>query len=176
MNRMTFMPFLRQAAATAAALLSVFALTGASPAKAATSSFEMWDGGTYGTADNRCATPSGGGTANGTIVTAWTCNVYNTSQWWHFVTTSYGKFIVNDNSSKCLTPSGGGTAAGTVLTLWTCDPNKAEISQKWGLDGGGSVENLHSGQAMGSWSGYEPPSPGEYLVLADYGDWEPYYG
>lgn len=168
------MPFLRQAATTAAALLSVFALTGASPAKATTSSTfrledpyiptDQWDHGL-----STCATPSGGRTANGTIVTAWDCNG-DKSQNWHFETTSYGKFLVNNNSGRCLTPSGGGTAAGTVLTLWTCDPNKAEISQKWGQTAasGGPVVNLHSDKIMGTPGPYAP-SNGTYLILGGNG-------
>jgi Ricin-type beta-trefoil lectin domain len=162
------MPFLRQAAATAATLLSVFALTGVSPAKANTSeSFRLWDN--YiptGPSDPNgalCATPSGGNTANGTIVTGWYCNG-DASQWWHYEETSYGNFLVNDKSHRCLTPSGGGTAAGTVLTLWTCDPNKAEISQKWGQAGNGAMLNLHSDREMAT-KEYSNGSPGEPIVL-----------
>ncbi|MFD5883430.1 RICIN domain-containing protein [Streptomyces yangpuensis] len=63
-----------------------------------------------------CATPKGGSTANGTIVTTWDCNGSNLQQW-----TWDGPYIKHVASGKCLTPSGdAGGYNGTVLTLWTC--------------------------------------------------------
>ena len=88
-----------------------------------------------------CVTPYGGGTANGTRLVQWRCNG-DWSQDWHYVTTDYGKLIVNNKSGRCITPFGGSANNGTYLTLWTCD--SLEISQKWGLGNYGYLKNLHS--------------------------------
>lgn len=40
---------------------------------------------------------------------------------------------------------------GTYLTLWACDSN--EISQRWGTDNNGSLDNLHTGKYMTPYGG-----------------------
>lgn len=70
-----------------------------------------------------CATPYGGGTANGTLVTQWSCNG-DAAQNWYWS----GSEIVNDQSGRCLTPYGGSLGNGTYLTLWDCNGSP---SQQW---------------------------------------------
>ncbi|MFC9154637.1 RICIN domain-containing protein [Streptomyces bauhiniae] len=79
-----------------------------------------------------CATPKGNGTANGTIVTSWTCTGSNLQQW------SYdGTYIKHVKSGKCLTPSGNASGTnGAVLTLWTCTNDSSQRFTS--IDGVGS--------------------------------------
>ncbi|WP_330335842.1 RICIN domain-containing protein [Streptomyces sp. NBC_00557] len=74
-----------------------------------------------------CATPQGNSTANGTIVTTWSCTGSSLQRW------SYdGTYIKNIASGKCLTPSGNHSGTnGTVLTLWTCTN---DTSQRFVID------------------------------------------
>ncbi|WP_030855677.1 RICIN domain-containing protein [Streptomyces griseus] len=79
----------------------------------------------YGSLDkNVCATPKGNGTANGTIITTWSCTGSDLQKWrWN------GNSIVHSVSGKCLTPQGDDSNRnGAVLTLWTCSD---AISQAW---------------------------------------------
>ncbi|MFB7383438.1 RICIN domain-containing protein [Kitasatospora purpeofusca] len=65
-----------------------------------------------------CATPQGNSTANGTVVTTWSCTGSDLQQW----TYRGGGWIYHEASGKCLTPRGNASAEnGAVLTLWTCD-------------------------------------------------------
>ncbi|MFJ5078399.1 RICIN domain-containing protein [Streptomyces sp. NPDC088553] len=65
----------------------------------------------------KCATPLGGDTTNGTILTIWDCTG-----------SSLQKFVWQSDyrvrhvaSGKCITPKGGASRQnGTVLTLWSC--------------------------------------------------------
>ncbi|MGA5069337.1 RICIN domain-containing protein [Streptomyces exfoliatus] len=67
-----------------------------------------------------CATPQGNSTANGTIVTTWSCTGSNLQQWYWAGPES--QFLIHQASGKCLTPQGNASEVnGTVLTLWTCD-------------------------------------------------------
>ncbi|MGW7056021.1 RICIN domain-containing protein [Streptomyces sp. NPDC054888] len=64
-----------------------------------------------------CATPQGNSTANGTIVTTWSCTGHDLQQW-----TYRSGWIYHEVSGKCLTPQGNASSTnGAVLTLWTCD-------------------------------------------------------
>ncbi|WP_371129926.1 RICIN domain-containing protein [Streptomyces sp. 2231.1] len=64
---------------------------------------------------NFCATPEGNSTANGTVITLWTCNGNDLQMfYWR------GDALVHGASGKCLTPRGNSLSNGTVLTLWTC--------------------------------------------------------
>ncbi len=100
----------------------------------------------------RCATPQGGATANGTIITTWECNG-DYSQRWAYTSDGHLK---NLKSGKCLTPSGGNSGTnGTVLTLWTCNDDVSQrfinnileytLSTQYGgkciTNYGGSIEN-----------------------------------
>lgn len=77
---------------------------------------------------NKCATPSGGQTANYTQITLWTCNG-DSSQNWHTTFVNGGYEVVNDDSGRCLTPYGGGSANGTDLVLFDCNGSTGQI---WG--------------------------------------------
>lgn len=143
---------MRKVFATLTALVALFAghLATAAPAGAA----QVWN------PNNICATPKGGSTANGTIVTAWTCSPGNASQQWDWV----GSSIVHRASGKCLTPSGGSGANGTVLTLWTCN---GDLSQGWAQTQKDRdfywVSNLNGGGCITPYGG--SLSDGAYLTL-----------
>lgn len=103
---------IRKASSALFALLAMigFGLLAAGPAQAAGTSV-LWN------TENKCATPEGNRTANGTVVTVWSCTGSNLQKWhWD------GALLVHDVSGKCLTPRGNDSATnGTVLTLWDCD-------------------------------------------------------
>ncbi|MEU8530902.1 ricin-type beta-trefoil lectin domain protein [Streptomyces sp. NPDC048629] len=106
-----------------------------------------------------CATPKGGSTVNGTIITVWTCNGSALQEWdWN------GSAIVHRASHKCLTPSGGSGANGTVLTLWTCN---GDLSQGWAVtpkDVGYSwISSLNGGGCITPYGG--SLANGAYLTL-----------
>ncbi|MFF3343229.1 RICIN domain-containing protein [Streptomyces flavidovirens] len=70
-----------------------------------------------------CATPYGMSTANGTIITTWSCTGHDLQQW----TYRSGGYIVHEASGKCLTPQGNASGSnGAVLTLWTCTQHTSQ--------------------------------------------------
>lgn len=77
--------------------------------------------------ENKCATPEGNSTANGTVVTVWSCTGHSLQKWhWE------GALLVHDASGKCLTPRGNASGTnGAVLTLWTCNPNTWPSPQRF---------------------------------------------
>lgn len=79
----------------------------------------------------KCATPKGNSTANGTIITLWTCTGDELQKWDHD-----GYQIVHKASGKCLTPQGDAyDTNGAVLTLWPCDNSGNNRSQQfWSSD------------------------------------------
>ncbi|MER5965667.1 RICIN domain-containing protein [Streptomyces sp. NPDC002057] len=109
------------------ALIALMTLVGvsflaASPAQAAGNT-KLWNMGS-------CATPEGNSTANGAVVTVWTCTG-SPLQKWHW----NGMFLVHDASGKCLTPRGNASGTnGAVLTLWTCDFNSLSSPQRFDED------------------------------------------
>ncbi|MFE6039384.1 RICIN domain-containing protein [Streptomyces sp. NPDC056452] len=69
-----------------------------------------------------CATPEGNSTANGAIITQWSCTGSDLQQWMQ----RSDNRIVHKSSGKCLTPSGDASGTnGAVLTLWTCNSSAA---------------------------------------------------
>ncbi|MFC9269043.1 RICIN domain-containing protein [Streptomyces zhihengii] len=90
-----------------------------------------------------CATPKGNSTANGTIITTWTCTGSALQDWyWN------GYDIVHSVSGKCLTPQGDASGKnGAVLTLWTCT---GALSQGWINDrnAGARIFTLNGGKCI----------------------------
>ncbi|MCX4610156.1 RICIN domain-containing protein [Streptomyces mirabilis] len=107
-------------------------------------------------AHNLCATPKGGSTANGTIVTTWSCTGSSLQRW------SYSNgYLKNLTSGKCLTPSGGQSGTdGTVLTLWTCTNDS---SQAFVADNNGSMYTMYGGKCITNKG--DSMSDGVYLTL-----------
>ncbi|MCB5170347.1 ricin-type beta-trefoil lectin domain protein [Streptomyces bambusae] len=90
----------------------------------------------YPSQPGKCATPLGNSTANGTVITLWTCNGHYLQQWhWN------GDKIVHMTSGKCLTPRGDSYTNGTVLTLWPCT---GADSQDWIESEAGPLPRLHA--------------------------------
>ncbi|MEV6552877.1 RICIN domain-containing protein [Streptomyces sp. NPDC051597] len=101
----------RRAAATVAAIFAVL-FVASTPAQADAAGYPLANS---ASPSNFCATPEGNNTANGTVITLWTCNGNDLQMFrWR------GDALVHSASGKCLTPRGNSTANGTVLTLWTC--------------------------------------------------------
>jgi predicted alpha-1,6-mannanase (GH76 family) len=70
-----------------------------------------------------CATVTGGGTSNGTLIEWEPCTSGNGAQVW--VPQSDGA-LLNSQSGKCLDDPGSSTTAGTQLQLYTCDGTGAQ--------------------------------------------------
>ncbi|MFJ6352426.1 RICIN domain-containing protein [Streptomyces sp. NPDC092046] len=67
-----------------------------------------------------CATPLGNATANGTVVTVWSCTGSPVQRWQY---DPVNRLLVHRASGRCLTPkANGANVDGAVLTLWTCNP------------------------------------------------------
>jgi hypothetical protein len=77
---------------------------------------------------NKCATLSGGKTANYTQVTLWTCDG-DKYQNWHTAFANGGYEVINNESGRCLTPYGGLGKDGTDLVLFDCNGSTGQI---WG--------------------------------------------
>lgn len=103
-----------------------------------------------------CATPKGGSTANGTIVTTWDCNGSSIQRWSYI-----NGYLKNLTSGKCLTPSGGNSGTnGTELTLWTCNNDS---SQRFVEDNDGSMYTQYGGKCITNKGG--SMTRGVYLTL-----------
>ncbi|MEU1425385.1 ricin-type beta-trefoil lectin domain protein [Kitasatospora sp. NPDC005751] len=116
---------IRKFLTTLFALVSVigFSSLAVSPAQAVGSSV-LWN------TENKCATPEGNGTSNGTVVTVWSCTGSDLQKW-HWS----GNLLVHDVSGKCMTPQGNASGTnGAVLTLWTCDPYASVNPQRFYYD------------------------------------------
>lgn len=92
----------------------------------AAQSWALWDDGTLRVAGG-CATASGGGTANGTLIVLEPCSPGDASQVWR---AGAHWSLVNPGSGKCLDDTGGSTTNGTQMELLTCN---AALSQEWRL-------------------------------------------
>ncbi|MFI8522484.1 RICIN domain-containing protein [Streptomyces sp. NPDC085481] len=114
-----------------------------------------------------CATPQGNATANGTVVTVWSCTGSNIQRWMYDATNG---FLVHQASGKCLTPKANGADVdGAVLTLWTCNP--ASDVQKFAPDAAGALANpygkaitpkadsLTNGTVLTLWTKATGPTP-----------------
>ncbi|MFD7908232.1 RICIN domain-containing protein [Kitasatospora sp. NPDC059722] len=137
------------------ALFALVAMIGftslaASPAQAVGSSV-LWN------TENKCATPEGNSTDNGTVVTVWSCTG-SSLQNWHWE----GMLLVHDVSGKCMTPRGNASGTnGAVLTLWTCDPYATSSPQRfdynldqeriWTLHGGKCITSEGNSLDNGTW-------------------------
>ncbi|MEU3466108.1 RICIN domain-containing protein [Streptomyces sp. NPDC006733] len=101
-----------------------------------------------------CATPEGNSTANGAVITTWSCTGSNLQNW-HWL----NQRIVHDVSGKCLTPRGNAAGTnGAVLTLWTCDwsansPQEfvGRSDRTWTRYGGKCLTNKGGSLANGTW-------------------------
>ncbi|MFF9852643.1 RICIN domain-containing protein [Streptomyces litmocidini] len=141
---------IRKASSALFALVAVIGLsfTATSPAQAVGTT-KLYNVG-------NCATPQGNSTANGTIVTTWTCTGSDLQKW-HWA----GLFLVHDVSGKCLTPQGNASGTnGAVLTLWTCDFNNTggspqrfydEGDRIWTMNGSKCITNKGNSLANGTW-------------------------
>ncbi|MET9512155.1 ricin-type beta-trefoil lectin domain protein [Streptomyces flavidovirens] len=102
----------RRVAAVCAAFFAIL-FVGSTPAHADVSGYALINPTSSG--PNFCATPQGNSTANGTVITLWTCTSSDLQVFrWR------GDALVHSVSGKCLTPRGNSLENGTVLTLWTC--------------------------------------------------------
>jgi hypothetical protein len=75
-----------------------------------------------------CLDVAGGGTANGTKVQMYQCQIGNNNQNW---TLDNGR-IVWSGTNKCLDVRGGGTANATQVQIWDCQAGN--LNQRWALD------------------------------------------
>ncbi|MET7754364.1 RICIN domain-containing protein [Streptomyces sp. NPDC005389] len=106
------------------------------------------------TGDVICITPLGNGTANGTVLTTWTCGNEDTSQ--AFLLRSDGR-LVHSRSQKCLTPQGGNSYDnGTVLTLWDCNSSNSQLwvssnNKVWTQWGGKCITPKGGSFSNGTW-------------------------
>ncbi|MFG2328340.1 RICIN domain-containing protein [Streptomyces sp. NPDC048604] len=133
----------------------------------------------YGPGYQMCATPKGNSTANGTIVTTWTCTGSYLQEWrWE------NNRIIHNASGKCLTPSGDNYATnGAVLTLWTCNPYaESQMFREYWRDMGeprakayysdkcitNKGDNLGNGAYLTLWTCRDSKTPSqEWWYLAD---------
>lgn len=100
-----------------AVLIALLAMLGLNAGSAQAITYNQLANNYYVGAGSLCATPKGNSTANGTIITTWSCTGSDLQQW-----TYQGQYIVHEASGKCLTPQGNASSSnGAVLTLWTCD-------------------------------------------------------
>ncbi|MFD5883431.1 RICIN domain-containing protein [Streptomyces yangpuensis] len=100
-----------------------------------------------------CATPEGNRTANGTVLTQWTCKEHEIQR---FAYDSSGR-IVHKVSGKCVTPQGDNSFTnGVVLTLWTCGTSYSQQfvttwDKTFTQDGGKCVTPKGDSFANGVW-------------------------
>ncbi|MCO5968231.1 ricin-type beta-trefoil lectin domain protein [Actinoallomurus soli] len=147
----------------AAALCAIGAIAGLSVQGAGTANASV----TYMRNLNYCATPQGDGTANGTVITVWSCTGAPSQVW-----TDLGDGrIYNPHSGKCLTAKGDAYATpGTVLTLWTCATSAASQTYSIYVNnitsvGGLMITNRGDSFALGTyltlWNANYPPAPSQ---------------
>lgn len=99
--------------------------------------------------------PQGNSTANGTIITVWSCTGSDLQKWhWE------GNLLVHDVSGKCMTPQGNASGTnGAVLTLWTCNPYSFPSPQRfyyegdriWTMHGTKCITNKGNSLSNGTW-------------------------
>ncbi|MCX5214641.1 RICIN domain-containing protein [Kitasatospora sp. NBC_00240] len=135
-----------RAAATAAMLLG-FTLPAASSAHAQPPGMPMLNVQPSGT--NKCATPQGNSTANGTRITLWTCTGSDLQNWiWR------GDRIVHETSGKCLTPEGDRIYSnGAVLTLWPCTGAESQDFDQSVSDFFREIKTSHSNKCLTNYGG-----------------------
>ncbi|MEU9298838.1 RICIN domain-containing protein [Streptomyces sp. NPDC048266] len=108
--------------------------------------------------ENKCATPEGNSTANGTVVTVWSCTG-SSLQKWHWYD---GTMLRHDVSGKCLTPKGNASGTnGAVLTLWDCNryltnnpqrfESNLEAERIWTRHGGKCITAKGNSLSNGTW-------------------------
>ncbi|MFJ9811483.1 RICIN domain-containing protein [Streptomyces sp. NPDC101158] len=86
-----------------------------------------------------CATPLGNATANGTVVTIWSCTGSDVQRWRY---DAADHLLVHRASGRCLTPkANGANVDGAVLTLWTCNPS-SDV-QRFAPDASGVLVNAY---------------------------------
>jgi hypothetical protein len=85
------------------------------------------------TINGKCLDASGGGVANGTVVTVWTCNGGSNQAW----NVNANGTVTGVGSGRCLDVFGQLTANGTKVELWDCNGGS---NQAWQLvnSGGGN--------------------------------------
>jgi hypothetical protein len=85
------------------------------------------------TINGKCLDASGGGVANGTVVTVWTCNGGSNQAW----NVNANGTVTGVGSGRCLDVFGQPTANGTKVELWDCNGGS---NQAWQLvnSGGGN--------------------------------------
>src|SRR5262245_21255221 len=76
------------------------------------------------TSGGKCLDAFGKGTANGTVVTVWTCNGGANQQW----NINTDGTITGVQSKRCLDVDAMGTTNGTKVQLWDCNGGS---NQKW---------------------------------------------
>ncbi|MEV7022963.1 RICIN domain-containing protein [Kitasatospora sp. NPDC093558] len=131
---------IRKASSALVALLAMigFNSLAASPAQAVGNSV-LWN------QTDKCATPEGNSTDNGTVITVWSCTGSDLQKWhWD------GMLLVHDASGKCMTPRGNASDTnGAVLTLWTCDPYSIPSPQRFEYEGE-HIWTLHGSKCITS--------------------------
>ena len=75
---------------------------------------------------NKCITPTGNGTANGTIIQVQDCNNGNAQAWTAGVMSTGVYKFTNVASGRCLAVSGNSTAAGAFMILYDCNGGGAQ--------------------------------------------------
>ena len=90
------------------------------------------DHGGYGYASAMCLDVKGGGTAPGTLVDLWPCNVGG-NQFWHVNPNGGKPQIQSDLGNLCLDSAGGPAVGGGVQLV--INPCSSAASQTWALNG-----------------------------------------
>ncbi|MFJ7125035.1 RICIN domain-containing protein [Streptomyces sp. NPDC098101] len=140
---------MRKFASICITLLSLFAAFTLNAGTAQAINYNNYEPWYNSEAQSKCITPEGNGTANGTVLTVWSCTG-STMQ--NFIVTGNNE-IRHQASGKCVTPRGDAyDTNGAVLTLWTCSSaisqkfqsylaTKAQFSDKCVTSKGGSLSN-----------------------------------